>query len=103
MDTVNKWLKSDAKDQPIQLDRCNVFQRRLLYQEVKNHFSEEDLYMEPINKVFAPGKRPERIIQISKTNKEEQKNKVKLISIKHTYTLNLTHYQGIYSRILLRP
>ena len=76
LDIVAAWLKSDSKYQPIQLDRCNVFQRKLLYQEVKNQFQEEELYMEPVNIVVAPGKRPERVIQISKVNKEEQKKKV---------------------------
>ena len=76
LDEVDSWLKSKSSGTPLQLDRCNPFQRRLLYQEVKNHFAEENLFMEPINKILEPNKRPERVIQISKIDKEEQKRKV---------------------------
>jgi hypothetical protein len=76
LDEVGSWLKSENCVTPLQLDRCNPFQRRLLYQEVKNYFAEENLFMEPVNKVLEPNKRPERVIQISKINKDEQKRKV---------------------------
>ena len=76
IDEVEAWLKSDNNEEPLQLEKCNVFQRRLLYQEVKNQFVGEDLFMEPVSIVVEPGRRPERVIQISKISKEDQKQKV---------------------------
>ena len=76
LDEVTTWLNSESSNIPLQLDGCNPFQRRLLYQEVKNRFSEYNLFMEPANKVVDPNKRPERVIQISRIDKEEQKRKV---------------------------
>ena len=57
------------------LDKCNPFQRRLLYQEVQKHFP-DDIFMEPVNKIIEANKRPERVIQISKFDKDEQQRKV---------------------------
>ena len=77
IDEVTTWLNSENSNTTLQLDGCNPFQRRLLYQEVKNIFSEYELFMEPANKVVDPNKRPERVIQISKIDIEEQKRKVR--------------------------
>ena len=57
------------------LEKCNPFQRRLLYQEVQKRFP-DDVFMEPVNKIVEANKRPERVIQISRFDKEEQKRKV---------------------------
>ena len=77
LEEVKLWLNSTS-DTPMQLENCNPFQRRLLYQEVKKKFADEDLFMEPVNKMVDPNKRPERVIQISKINKDEQKKKVSI-------------------------
>ena len=78
LEEVKLWLNSTRSDTPMQLENCNPFQRRLLYQEVKKQFADEDLFMEPVNKMAEPNKRPERVIQISKINKDEQKKKVSI-------------------------
>ena len=78
LEEVKLWLNSTRSDTPMQLENCNPFQRRLLYQEVKKKFADEDLFMEPVNKMVEPNKRPERVIQISKINKDEQKKKVSI-------------------------
>ena len=78
LEEVKLWLDGTGSDTPMQLENCNPFQRRLLYQEVKKQFADEDLFMEPVNKTVEPNKRPERVIQISKINKDEQKKKVSI-------------------------
>ena len=72
---VESWFNSEDSKTPMLLDKCNPFQRRLLYQEVQKHFP-DDIFMEPVNKIIEANKRPERVIQISKFDKDEQQRKV---------------------------
>ena len=78
---VDSWFNSEHSKIPMQLDKCNPFQRRLLYQEVQKRFP-DDIFMEPVNKIVESNKRPERVIQISRFDKEEQKRKVCIYYIK---------------------
>ena len=94
---VDYWLKSEGTRTPLQLDRCNPFQTRLLCQEVKNQFAEENLFIEPIIKILEPNKRPERVILISKIDKEEQKKKH---DEKNQYELNELDVAVGFSKVI---
>ena len=90
---VENWFQSENSKTPMHLDKCNPFQRRLLYQEVQKRFP-DDVYMEPVNKVVDINKRPERVIQISKFDKDEQKRKV-ITSFLYKFQIKLAAFHYI--------
>ncbi len=64
---VEAWLEDAERKEPLELDKCNAFERRLLYQTVKPKFLEKhSFHMETVVK-----EKSERVIVLTKVNEEE--------------------------------
>ena len=66
---IEAWIMDTGQNEPLDLPKCNPFQRRLLYTNVKPKFPEVGLFLETV--MLEPGNK-DRFIRISKVDGDQE-------------------------------
>lgn len=70
LDKIQAWMDVEDAKEPLELDNCNPFQRRLLYQSVKSKFTSNNYTMETLVK-----SRSERVLVLTKVSEADKQER----------------------------